>query len=266
MTSQQLEWNRPGVCPSCGVVTDRLRFRDTGGKLAGAIDSTDPKSPIIRLNGSQGRLLVSVCMSDHCHALALWICPTAWPKEQDVRLVYPQTWVRIPPADGLTEEETRLYREAAAVAAASPRAACALIRVLLEAFLKRHLAEAGELQDQHMPLSNLIETAVTHLALSQPLQAGLTAIRRRGNTAVHDPYGLEPWLFHGDLVTHLALSQPLQAGLTAIRRRGNTAVHDPYGLTDDTRADNLPWLFQAVDDLVDDLHAKPQKWASIAGS
>ena len=29
-------------------------------------------------------------------------------------------------------------------------------------------------------------------------------------------------------------------------------------------AEDLPWLFQAVDDLVDDLHVKPQKWAGMA--
>ena len=123
------------------------------------------------------------------------------------------------------------YNDAAAVASASTRAACALIRVLLEAFLKRHLAAAGQPQDQHVPLAKLIEEAVTHLALSQPLKAGLTAIRKRGNTTMHDPYGL---------------------------------TDDTHA--DDTHADDLPWLFQAVDDLVDDLHAKPGKWASIAGS
>ena len=58
-------------------------------------------------------------------------------------MVYPQAGVRIPPAEGLNEEEVQIYKEAAAVAPMSLRAGCALVRVLLEAYLKRHLAIAG---------------------------------------------------------------------------------------------------------------------------
>ena len=162
---------------------------------------------------------MSQCMSSDCGALALWIKDD----ENVVRLVYPQSAARIPPQEGLSDRETELYEEAAAVAPASPRAACALLRVLLEAFLKRHLTEAGHAVE-NKPLLDMIKLAVTHLGLSQSLKDGLTAIRKRGNTA----------------------------------------VHDPYGLTDDTRAEDLPWLFQAVDDLVDDLHAKPKRWAAMA--
>ena len=67
-------------------------------------------------------------------------------------------------------------------------------------------------------------------------------------------------------VGHLDLSQTLKQGLTAIRKQGNTAVHDPYGLTEDARAEDLRWLFQAVDELVEELHVKPQKWAGMAGA
>ena len=145
--------------------------------------------------------------------------------EQTTYLVYPQAGVRIPPADGLEDEEVKLYVEAAGIAPASPRAACALVRVLLEALLKRHLDQAGHAIKGNR-LADLIDLAVAELDLSQTLKTGLTAIRKRGNTA----------------------------------------VHDPYGLTDDTQAEDLPWLFQAVDDLVDDLHVKPQKWAGMAGT
>ena len=137
--------------------------------------------------------------------------------------MYPQAGIRIPPAEGLHDVEICLYREAAAVAPVSPRAACALVRALLEAYLKRHLADAGHpVGDKR--LVEIIDSAVSNLELSQTLKNGLTAIRGRGNTA----------------------------------------VHDPYGLTDDARARDLPWLFQAIDDLVDDLHVKPQAWADIA--
>lgn len=138
-------------------------------------------------------------------------------------MVYPNAAVRIPPTEGLEPEETELYEEAAAVAPASRRAASALLRVLLEAFLKRHLDEAGQ-PVKGKNLFELIEVAVDHLDLTQTMKKGLTAIRRRGNAS----------------------------------------VHDPYGLTDDARAADLPLLFQAVDDLVDDLHTKPTRWADIA--
>lgn len=178
------------------------------------------------LVGSQGQLMVSQCVSQSCRALAVWIRTAVTEKgfpEEVTYLAYPQAGVRIPPTDGLQEEEVKLYAEAARSAPMSPRAACALVRVLLETLLKRHLDDAGH-ATKDKRLVDLIDLAVAELDLSQTLKTGLTAIRKRGNTA----------------------------------------VHDPYGLTDDTHAEDLPWLFQAVDDLVDDLHVKPQKWAGMA--
>ena len=95
--------------------------------------------------------------------------------------------------------------------------------MLLEAFLKRHLTETRQ-SVKGKRLEELIDLAVARLALSPTLKKGLTAIRKRGNAA----------------------------------------VHDPYGLTDDTRSEELPRLFQAVDQLVDDLHVTPQLWDVMA--
>ena len=167
---------------------------------------------------------MSRCVSEECKALALWL--TDWHDETrayETRLVYPHASVRIPPADGLEDEEVKLYEEAAKVSPASRRAASALLRVLLEAFLKRHLTAAGQ-SVENKRLVGLIELAEDHLDLSPTLKTGLTAIRKRGNAA----------------------------------------VHDPYGLTDDTRAGDLPWLFLAVDELVEELHVKRRKWADMA--
>ena len=178
------------------------------------------------MEGSQGELLVSRCMSGACNALALWLRAVDPQSDTErVRLVYPQANVRIPPPNGLEDEDVKLYEEAARIAALSPRAACALLRVLLEALLKRHLVDADHsIKDKR--LVDLIDLAVEKLDLSQTLKTGLTAIRKRANTA----------------------------------------VHDPYGLTDDKHTEDLPWLFAAVDDLVDDLHVKPKKWAGMVGS
>ena len=171
--------------------------------------------------GGQGELYVSRCRSPKCRALTCWIKAD----DDEIELVYPQRGIRIPPAEGLEPEETELYKEAAAVAPTSPRAACALLRVLLEAFLKRYLAAAG------------------------------TSVKGKKLVKLID-----------EAVARLDLSQTLKTGLTAIRKRGNESVHDPYGLTDEVRAEDLPMLFQAVDDLVDDLCVKPKKWADIAGT
>lgn len=224
MSSQELAWETPGDCPSCGVVTNHRWFSEV---MAYVHDPDLDRNVGHALEGSQGKLRVSVCMSDQCQALTVWIERRNEQLEQldarEIELVYPQPGARTPPAEGLSPDEIKLYEEAAEVAPASRRAACALLRVLLEAFLKRHLATAGHTVEDK-PLVKLIEVAVKHLALSPTLKNGLTAIRKRGNAA----------------------------------------VHDPYGLTNEARSEELPRLFQAVDQLVDDLHITPQTWAAMA--
>lgn len=226
-SSQELTWGTSGVCPSCDAYAGHLWFTTL---VSGIHDVQIDKTVRHEIKGSQGRLQVSRCLS--CRALALWFKresrAVATPgyghvKTSPTKLVYPPTGIRVPPADGLEPEETDLYEEAAAVAPTSRRAASALLRVLLEAFLKRHLTTAGQSVDGK-DLYQLIDL----------------------------------------IVTHLELSPTMKTGLTAIRKRGNASVHDPYGLTDDERAEDLPWLFQAIDDLVDELHVKPAKWAGIA--
>lgn len=150
MSTQDLEWENPGLCPSCGVVTQHTWYMITVGRF------TDPVAHQLNdavIEGKQGRLCVSKCASPQCQALAVWIDRTVpnyrqlpppkpmseplyaqVPKtERRIEMVYPQAGVRIPPAEGLNEEEVKLYEEAAAVTPMSPRAGCALVRVLLEA-------------------------------------------------------------------------------------------------------------------------------------
>lgn len=209
----------------CGVVTEHFWFDAV--KAVERDDHHETMAFVVdEMEGSQGELLVSRCMSGACDALALWLKGVD-PQSgiERVRLVYSQAGVRIPPEDGLEPKEVKLYEEASDVAGRSPRAACALLRVLLEMLLKRHLVAKHHLADveKRIPLAKLIEMAVKHLDLSRTLETGLEAIRERGNAA----------------------------------------AHDPYGLTDDARAEDLPSLFAAVDDLVDDLHIKPKKWSGI---
>lgn len=225
LSSQELEWGSPGRCPLCGFLTEHFWF-----DVVKAVEHDDHHESLVfivdEMEGSQGELLVSRCMSGACDGLALWLRsldPQSGSKK--VRLVYPQAGVRIPPEDGLEPEEVKLYQEASDIAGRSPRAACALLRVLMEMLLKRHLVDKGQIAGakQRTPLALLIEMAVEHLDLSKTLETGLLAIREGGNTA----------------------------------------AHDPYRITDDARAEDLLWLFAAVDDLVDDLHVKPKKWSDI---
>ena len=221
LSSQELTWGTPGVCPSCGVVTDHLWFAELKSTFIGPKRGEEVTHTV---GGSQGWLLASRCLSPDCEGLAAWIRESSRAHiKGPTKMVYPLARLRTPPKDGLEPREAELYEEAAGVAPTSRRAASALLRVLLEAFLKRHLAAAGQ-PVKGKNLARLIEAAVDHLDLSRTMKEGLTAIRRRGNAS----------------------------------------VHDPYGLTDDARADDLPWLFQAVDDLVDDLHVKPTRWADIS--
>ena len=226
MSSQELEWGKPGPCPSCGAITDHHWFSDVRPMVQGDGNAHVAAPP--PLFGSQGQLLVSKCVSQPCQSLAVWIRGLSTENgisRHVTYLVYPQAGVRVPPEEGLELEEVKLYEEASDVAGRSPRAACALVRVLLEMLLKRHLAAKNHLTDinKRVPLAKLIEMAVDHLDLTPTLETGLNAIRERGNTV----------------------------------------AHDPYSLTDDIRTEDLPWLFTAVDDLVDDLHVKPKKWGGM---
>ena len=221
MTALGIEWGKAGVCPSCGVVTEHTWFWNVLGQTQ---DRATGNAVSVNLLGQQGVLKVSRCVSTACESLAVWFAAREdSPLGAGVHLVYPSPSSRVPPEEGLTDKELDIYEEAAAVEHASPRAACALVRVLLEAVLKRMLEEDG--------------FGVNGKNLWELIDLG---------------------------VENLGLSRPLKTGLTAIRMRGNSAVHDPYGLTDETRADELEWLFTAVDDLIDDVHYKRSRWANMS--
>ena len=215
-----------GRCPSCQVVAQHEWY---GGQTRTFAEN---HGPILDEDGNpiSDRIGLSRCVA--CRQFAVWVSSgpkvrsaigSGRPKLPSFICAYPQVGVRMPPQSGLRADEIAFYEEAASIEQASPRAASALLRALLEQYLKRHLADAGHTTDSKR-LVDLIELAVQHLDLSPTLKTGLESIRKRGNTA----------------------------------------MHDPYGLTDDTLAEDLPWLFRAVDELVDELHVKPQKWAGMA--
>ena len=65
LSSQQLAWETPGVCPSCGAITDHHWFSEV---LAHTYDPQLARGISHELEGNQGKLLVSVCMSEQCQA------------------------------------------------------------------------------------------------------------------------------------------------------------------------------------------------------
>ena len=158
MSSQELQWRNPGPCPFCGVVTNHIWFTDILGTVPDPLTGVATQH---RIRGTQGTLLVSQCVVKGCEGLALWFVNLDETPYEAV-LVWPQTGVRTPPEDGLEDKEDKLYREAADIERMSPRAARSLLRVLLEAFLKRHLADAGH-SVKRKKLVEVIDLAVEHL-------------------------------------------------------------------------------------------------------
>jgi len=182
-----------------------------------------PKSLSLHLDDST--IWLARCTRRSCLALSYWLRSPSersydgWSFERFIAL---HRDVRQPPDQGLVPEEAELYQEAATVARLSPRSACALLRLLMESFLKRHLTNAGHSVSKKQ-LVRLIEMAEQHLDLSSMLKSGLSAIRVQGNEA----------------------------------------SHDIYGISAETADENVKWLFVAIDQLIDDLYVKPQKWAEL---
>ena len=108
---------------------------------------------------------VSVCT--HCNSGTFWLAE---------KIIYPPT--RSAPAanDDLPEDIKQIYDEAAAIADQSPRAACALLRLVVE-MLMEHLGETGSINES---IGNLVKKG-----LDPKIQQSLDIVRITGNNAVH---------------------------------------------------------------------------------
>ncbi len=210
------------MCPAC----ERANTQDWYGQVNMTVSQLlDGLPPRLEIDTGRSRVWLARCNNLHCGQLSYWLRTRDLQDEYlwlDPRFVAFHYDLRQPPDEGLNEDEADLYRQATTVASASPRAACALLRVLLEIFLRREITSRGH-DVGRKRLVELIEFAVEHLNLSATLRNGLSAIRVQGNQAVHDAYGI---------------SQP-------------------------ANEDTVHWLFVAIEDLVDDLYVKPQKWVPL---
>lgn len=210
------------MCPACECVDTQ----DWYGQVNKTLDQLLHELPsTFEVHTGRSHVWLARCDNLSCGRLSYWLRTSPIDDEDswsEPRFVAFHHDVRQPPDQGLTEEEADLYQQAATVATASPRAAFALLRVLLENFLRREITARGH-NVTRKRLAELIDFAVEHLNLSATLSDGLSAIRVQGNQAVHDVYGI---------------SQPASE-------------------------DSVHWLFVAIDDLVDDLYVKPQKWIPL---
>ncbi|WP_419865073.1 DUF4145 domain-containing protein [Candidatus Poriferisodalis sp.] len=189
-------------CPACRITDQRVWLGIVETTLNEILDEVS-ESP--RLDTAGSSIWLARCARADCSTLAYWL---RTPSEHsfdgwsDERFAAFHRDIRQAPDQGLNGEEVDLYREAAAVAGLSPRSACALLRLLLESLLKRHLADAGH-SINNKTLFKLIELAEQELDLSSLLKSGLSAIRVQGNEASHDIYGISAetadanvkWLF-----------------------------------------------------------------------
>ena len=110
---------------------------------------------------------VEVSFCSHCRH------PTFWLGE---KIIYPPTHTFPLANSDLPDNVQEVYKEAAAIANQSPRAASALLRLAIEMLLK-DLGEAGTINEG---IKNLVKKG-----LDERIQQALDIVRVTGNNAVH---------------------------------------------------------------------------------
>ena len=108
---------------------------------------------------------ISIC--SHCNSGTLWL---------KGKIIYPLTGSAPPANRDFPDDIKQVYDEAAAIAAQSPRAACALLRLAVEMLMK-HLGEIGSINES---IGNLVKKGLNPI-----VQQSLDIVRITGNNAVH---------------------------------------------------------------------------------
>ena len=103
----------------------------------------------------------------HCYKPTLWL---------DEKIIYPASYIAPPANSDLSDSVKEIYNEADSIANQSPRAACALLRLAIEMFLKE-LGETGSINDG---IKNLVKKG-----LDVRVQQSLDIVRVTGNNAAH---------------------------------------------------------------------------------
>lgn len=140
------------TCPHCGVLAQQ-NWRPTE-QLS--------RHPVDR----------SICAL--CSGLTIWV---------DEGLVYPTSGTAPPPHVDMPDDVARDYREARSIAALSPRAAAALLRLAIERLVEG-LAGQDDALDEKGSLNSLIGGFVEK-GLHPQTQQALDFVRVTGNSAIH---------------------------------------------------------------------------------
>lgn len=110
---------------------------------------------------------VKVSLCAKCERPTLWLAG---------EIIYPFSGAFPPVNEDLPNNVKEIYNEASAIAMQSPRAACALLRLVIEMILK-HLGETGSINDG---IKNLVKKGI-----DLGSQEALDIVRVTGNSAVH---------------------------------------------------------------------------------
>ena len=151
-------------CPYCHVYADQTWGEATWREES--IDESDDYAENIRIE--EVDMKVSVC--SHCENSTFWLAE---------KIIYPPIHASPPANSDLPDDVQGIYKEAAAIANQSPRAASALLRVAIEMLLK-DLGHLGEKDDINNSIGNLVNAG-----LDESIQKSLDALRVVGNNAVH---------------------------------------------------------------------------------
>ena len=139
-------------CPHCGAYAHQLWWNGVAQSERGSTD----------IRG------VTVAFCEKCHAYSLWL---------DEKMIHPATSVAPMPTDDMPDDVKQDYMEARTILDASPRGACALLRLAVQK-LAVHLGEKGK--NLNTDIGRLVKKG-----LPVGIQQSLDSLRVIGNNVVH---------------------------------------------------------------------------------
>ena len=159
-TTELLSGNQAFDCPHCNAYA-RQEFEVVLTVLA--VNRNRPARIPLRFENEE--VLLSICT--HCERPAIWVLGT---------MVFPSKAEYPVAHEDMPDDVKEVYDEAGAIAALSPRSACALLRLALQMLLKR-LGNSGDI---NRAIDNLEENG-----LNADTKRAMHILRVIGNHAVH---------------------------------------------------------------------------------
>jgi len=156
--------SREFTCPYCGVyASQNWKQLVVYDEIMEKIGRDPVKNAIFSF--PKGEVEVSFCTN--CKEATFWLTGN---------IMYPPPRTAPPANNDLPDDIKQVYDEAAAIADQSPRAACALLRLVIQILLERR----GGTGNLNTDIKNLVKEG-----LRQEIQQALDIVRVTGNHAVH---------------------------------------------------------------------------------